>query len=522
MTRRRKMFAVVGLLLGVIALCEPSWAQDTPVPDSSAPTTPSQPAQPAQSQEPVPAYGQQNGASPINENPPLTGLDVPSLEPHSAPLSYIQPGATISETADSNVDNTVGATGFNSVSRAMGSLLLNRAWSHYNLALDYIGGFAYYDVGSNRIKTLQQMDFEQKITWKRGQFSVRDSFSYLPDGNFGGSFGSLGSQGIGSLGSTYGALTQGSILGALGDAPRLLNISVGEVEQLLTPRSAITATAGYAVLHFYGPDVTTGTPFIGSSEFSGQVGYNRLLSSKTQVAVAYAYEGFDFTVLDSTFHAQVVQFIYGHQITGRMDFMAGAGPQFTELHLPCSFIDVFTAPQDCSINSSGVVVGSIPDQRIGLAAQARLHYKFTKSSVEIDYRRTNTQGSGVFAGAETDLVRLSGYRPISRVWGAGVDVGYSRSSRLQPLSQLQLDTCGGTGQPVCPGTTANVYDTGFAGMFVQRPFGRTLHMFVSYQFNYLNFGQSYCSVLEPTCSHVGHRQVISIGLDWLPRPIRID
>ena len=185
MTRRRKMFAVVGLLLGVIALCEPSWAQDTPVPDSSAPTTPSQPAQPAQSQEPVPAYGQQNGASPINENPPLTGLDVPSLEPHSAPLSYIQPGATSSETADSNVDNTVGATGFNSVSRAMGSLLLNRAWSHYNLALDYIGGFAYYDVGYNRIKTLQQMDFEQKITWKRGQFSVRDSFSYLPDGNFG-------------------------------------------------------------------------------------------------------------------------------------------------------------------------------------------------------------------------------------------------------------------------------------------------------------------------------------------------
>ena len=31
------------------------------------------------------------------------------------------------------------------------------------------------------------MDIDQKITWKRGQLSVRDSFSYLPEGNFGGS-----------------------------------------------------------------------------------------------------------------------------------------------------------------------------------------------------------------------------------------------------------------------------------------------------------------------------------------------
>ena len=36
------------------------------------------------------------------------------------------------------------------------------------------------------------MDLDQKITWKRGQLSVRDSFSYLPEGNFGGAYGSTG------------------------------------------------------------------------------------------------------------------------------------------------------------------------------------------------------------------------------------------------------------------------------------------------------------------------------------------
>jgi len=527
MRRKRNICAVVVVLFAMIAVCEqPSLAQEASVPNSSAPTTPSQPdnAQPQEPapQEPVPAYGQQGGAAPISENPPLTGMDLPSLEPHAVPLSYVQPGATASETADSNVDNTVGTSGFHSISRALGTLRLNRVWSHYNLALDYIGGVGYYDVGSNRLKDLQQMDVEQKITWKRGQLSVQDSFSYLPDGNFGGAYGSLGSQGIGSLGSTFGTLTQGTLLGGLGEAPRLLNVSMGEVEQILTPRSAITVTGGYAFLHFYGNDVTTGTPFIGSSQISAQGGYNRLLTARTQVAVAYAYENFDFSVLGAAFRVQVVQFIYGHQISGRLDFVVGAGPQITDIHLACSPLDILVEPQYCTENTSGAVVGSIPDRRIGVAAQARLRYKLSKSSLALSYRRLETTGSGAFAGAQTDIATLSLSRPLSRVWSAGMDLGYSRNSRLQPLSQLQLDTCGGTNQPVCPGTSANIYDSGFGGVTVHRPFGRSLHAFASYQFNYLSFNQSYCSVLESTCTRIGHRQTITVGLDWIPRPIRID
>ncbi len=118
----------------------------------------------------------------------LSGLDVPSLEPHAAPLSYIQPGATVSESADTNAANTLGGSGsLTSISRALASMTLQRLWSHFDLAADYIGGVAYYDLPGQGFKALQQMDFEQKISWKRGQFAVRDSFSYLPEGNFGGS-----------------------------------------------------------------------------------------------------------------------------------------------------------------------------------------------------------------------------------------------------------------------------------------------------------------------------------------------
>ena len=115
-----------------------------------------------------------------------------------------------------------------------------------------LAAFGYYSASGIGVKLLQQMDAVQKITWKRGQLSLRDSFSYLPEGNFGGAYGSTGSQGIGSLGNTsFGMFANGSSLGTLGLEPRILNVSLVDISENLTPKSAITAAGGYAFTHFY-------------------------------------------------------------------------------------------------------------------------------------------------------------------------------------------------------------------------------------------------------------------------------
>ena len=174
-----------------------AWAQDSTTPPTE---TPSQSGQPEQ-QEPVPAYGQQGTATISSENPPLSGLDLPSLEPHAAPLSYLQPGVTVDESAISNAGNTLGGgSNFSSITQGLGSVTLRRLWSNYDLAMDYMGGAGYYTLQGQGWKLLQQMDVVQRINWKRGNLSLRDSFSYLPEGNFGAAYGALGSQGIGSLG----------------------------------------------------------------------------------------------------------------------------------------------------------------------------------------------------------------------------------------------------------------------------------------------------------------------------------
>ncbi len=503
-----------------------AWAQDTSTPPADTPQQPSD----QQQQQPVPAYGQDNTAPQVNENPPLSGLDLPSLEPHAAPLSYLQPGATVSETADSNALNTIGGgSSFSSITRGLGSLTLKRLWSNYDLGLDYVGGTAYYSVKGQGWKLLQQMDVDQKISWKRGQLSLRDSFSYLPEGNFGGSYGSLGSQGIGSLGSTsFGAFFGGSALGSLGLAPRVLNVALADVSESLTPKSSLTAAGGYAFTHFYGNDVSSGTPFLGVSQISAQAGYNRILTSHTQIALIYGYQGFDYSISGVAFHSHVIQGLYGHRITGRLDFLIGAGPQIT---LVDSDSAVCSDPSLPLLLCSGTGLAIIPitnkSTRLGVAGQMRLRYKFPHTLLDLSYQRYETSGSGFFAGAQSDIVRLNASRPITRVWNAFTDIGYSHNIRLQGLNTNQLLTCVYQGQqnpnnlPLCPGINANTYNFGFLGGGVRRAIGHNFNAYGSYQFNELSFDNSYCAGL-PVCNRISNREVITFGLDWIPRPIRID
>ena len=510
-------------ILGTLACAlSGAWAQDSSTPPSTGDAPQSGQNEPTQ--EPAPAYGQENAPPPISENPPLSGLDLPSLEPHAAPLSYLQPGAMFSESADSNAGNLLGGSGITSVTRAVGSVTLKKLWSHYDLALDYVGGVAYYNLQGQGWKSLQQMDFEQQVTWKRGQLSLRDSFSYLPEGNFGAAYGSLGSQGIASLGnSAFGGFWGGSGLGSLGLAPRILNVSLADVSENLTPKSAITAAGGYAFSHYYGTDVETGGSFIGSSQTSAQVGYDRILTSHTQVALAYGYQAFDFSISGAAFHANIIQGMYGHRISGRMDLLLGAGPQFISIDTQSAVCSDPTIPAFFCQSPDTLIPTTIKNNKTGVAAQARLRYKFPRTSLDLTYQHFLTSGSGLLAGAQSDIVRLGATRPLSRVWGAFADIGYSRNARVQPLSAQQLSECSNP-QPsanTCPANDAVVYSYGFVGGGLHRAFGKNFNGYVSYQFNELYFNESYCVVNTP-CNRISNRNVATFGLDWTPRPIRIE
>ena len=188
----------------------------------------------------------------------------------------------------------------------------------------------YYNVPAGWRKSLQQLDFEQKISWKRGQLSVRDDFSYLPEGNFGGAYGSLGSQGIATLGDTsFGAFFGGSNLGTSGTGPAHDEREPGG--HLRESYAQVCAHSGGRIwFHALLRNRSGRRPrSSGSSQISAQVGYDRILTPHTQVALVYGYQGFRFFSPRNGFHSHVVQGMYGHRISGRMDLLLGAGPQIT-------------------------------------------------------------------------------------------------------------------------------------------------------------------------------------------------
>ncbi len=381
---------------------------------------------------------------------------------------------------------------------------------------------AYYNQGGIGWRQLQDLGIAQKIEWKRGQLTLRDNFSYLPEGNFGGAYGSLGSVGIAGIGSAPGGLWGGNALGAFGLVPRILNVSLVELSENLNPKSAVTATGGYAFTHFFGNDAN-GDSFIGSSQVSAQGGYNRILTPHTQIAVVYGYQGFDFSVAGTSFHSHLVQGMYGHRITGRMDFLLGAGPQITKNGFACTSDDILAGNPHCTLGPNGPV-GTVPSTRLGVAAQARLRYRLSKSSLDLRYEHFITSGGGLFAGAQTDMVRFGVEHPLSRVWSLSADLGFRHNDRLQPLTPEQEVSCisgSQSSQTACPAGDATTYNDGYAGVALHRHFGRQFHGYLSYQFNEVAFDHSFCISGTP-CDRISNRHVVTFGLDWTPRPIRID
>ena len=481
---------------------------------------------------PVPAFGPETPLPPVSENPPISAIDQPGLEPHAAPESFLLPGLHFSESIDSNVANTLGGSSTSPVTRGLASLTLQKLWKNYDVAMDYIGGASYYAHTGIGLQQLQQLDVDNRINWKRGQLAIRDSFSYLPEGTFGFSayggsgaynagFGNLGAGMLGAsaFGGQTNAFTGGEGV-SVGQVPRLTNLGLADIVEELTPNSSVTLAAGYGLVHFYDleskSDSEEDIPFLGSHEFTAQAGYDHTLNAKDQVALSYGYQGFDFSTVGTAFHSNVIQVMYGHRISGRLDFTIGAGPQWTHIGTPCTIAEV--NPDDptdpCTVNALGTVVGQETGNHLGAVGRVSLRYRFPKTTFALSFQRYNTSGSGIFAGSLSDVARLSLRRPINRVWELFSDLGYSKNTRLQ-----------------VPGSAVNasIFYDGYAGVGLHRQFTRSLRGFVSYQFNELAFDTSCPVVSQQTgttalvpCSNSSQRHVGSIGLDWTPRPIRLD
>ena len=476
----------IRLALLVFGICLCAAAQDSPQ-SQPAPDTQSQPPAP-----PAPAFGQ--NAPVLNpDNPPVSGLDVPTLDLHPATRSFFAPALQVSESVDTNGENALGTSnGPEAVSRVLGSFDLQKFWVKSDLFLEYLGGGAFYSSPFDA-RQLQAVGLEAVTRWRTGEITLRDAFSYLPDGSFQIGYG--GDPGLGLANGSFGGGIPGgglpglnqpnSELGSVGNIPRLANTGILDVVQALNPRSAITVAGGFSNAHFYDPSDL----LINSDQITAEGGYSHLISRRDQLGLIYAFQLFQFPqATGGEIYIHVVNLRYSHTLTGRLSFIAGAGPQYIDLE------------------------DGEPVTHLSLSARVQLRYKMGHGSMIASYEKYTSAGSGFFAGANTQTARVGYTRPLGRHWEVYADLDYSHNSKLQDVNA----SLGAQG--------ASSFDDGSAGGVLRKHLGRTYDFFVAYRFSELAFNTPGNGVtcVANSCGNTAQRHVGTIGVEWHPRPTRLD
>src|SRR5277367_6508667 len=184
MLRAQKIWCellLAGMCIAGAAQSAFSQGNSTSPPTSKTPSDPQSGSQ-SQGTPPAPPMG---GNPPIlnPENPPLSGLDEPSLELRPLNRSFISTAIQVGESGDSNANNAVGGSQGDAVTHLLGAVDLQKFWPRSDLFLEYLGGVVEGDERSFQ-RQLHALGLEGVTRWRTGQITVRDGFSYLPDGSF--------------------------------------------------------------------------------------------------------------------------------------------------------------------------------------------------------------------------------------------------------------------------------------------------------------------------------------------------
>lgn len=476
----RTLHYMFGPALWVIALSMPcAWAQEK------------------SQDQPIPAYrsplasaaneGDTEEAGPQKLAPddrPLAGAQDLSVGVPSTNHSYWEPHVDLSGSFYSNPPIAGTHSGWTNWTNVFGGFDLHRNSGNSALTLSYLGGGAFSNSTSQGSGIVQDLNFADTITFRRASVSFFDQLSYSPESNFGSSgFGGIPLPPIGTPGLGSSFIPNQGILTTFGQ--RVTNSFLTQVNFSLTPRSSLTVVSGYNLLHFF-----DSTNFdYGNVIFQG--GYNYRISRTDTIAVSYQYSGFSYDNANQSINTHTVQGSYGRQITGQLAFQISAGPQ----------ISTFTIPITGTSGNTGGTSPS-PSTEVHWSLYSSLQYQLGRTGLTASYSHGVTGGSGVLAGALTDIISGSAFRQLSRTFSGSWNLGYSRNNGLAVNGAANAN---------------QTYNYWITGATLNHSWGRSLNMFMSYQLQYQNSNSSFCVRTTCSTSYVGN--IISFGIGWHRQPI---
>jgi len=504
--RNFKYISLIGVVVAVLS-CAPAQAQDQPS------DTQQQQNQQQDQQGQQPDQGQQQGQqgpqgpqptqpipairSPLasaadnedtgNPNPqeivpdtrPLTGVE--NLSVGSVPVghSYWQPRVSLVGTADSNPDFTTSNGSWATWIALLGGVDLHKISGVSDLFVSYTGGAMFSNDSNAPTGNIQALTVKDKYAFRRSTLTLFEQLDYLPESSYG--FAGLQFAGLNpsaglNLGNNF--TPSQSILTPRGQ--NLSSTSDGEFDTRLTARTTLTFVGGYSLLRYFDDNLAD----FGDATF--QAGYNYQVNRRDTVGVSYQFGAFRYSNLDQSINSNTVEASYGRRITGRLAFQIAAGPQFVSSRFAIT-------------NSTTSTSGSV--SQVYWTLNTSLQYQLRRATIAGSYYHGVTGGSGVLAGAETDIASGSLNGQLSRTFNAGVTGGFSRNQGFAITNSLASQT----------------FDYWFAGVNLTRNFGRNIDLFLNYQFQYQNGDVGNCT--GTACLTNVTRHQISVGVNLHKQPI---
>jgi len=451
--------------LGVVALGR---AQDTQTEEKPKPA--------AKSYGPI--GGEEENQNPPSETlqpdgRPLTGFQQPTVGINMERHSYWVPGVSYYNFIDSNGQTQGGGSNWNSTSYLSGNVSLLENWSRSQLSLNASGGGYFSTDSGSGNGGLAQFGAVQTFNRERWQLTFLDQFAYLPESQFGFGAGTgLAAPGIGGtlgVGSTGigGQFDPGqSIFTVVG--PRYTNTFGTQINYVLTPRASLTFGGIASILRF------TESGNVESNIYIGNVGYNYQITHEDTIGLQYHFSAYHYLGDPQAIGDHSIQAVYGKKITGRLALQLAGGPEITHYRIP--------------------VGGENKTQHVSGSGTATLSYAFARGSVSLSYLHGLTSGSGVFVGATTDQLTVTGTRKLTRVWSGDAHLGFAHN-RQSTTAQSQASPS---------------YNTVYAGGSAARPLGRN----ASFSLGYTAYRET--SDNAGGVSFTTHQ--ISVGLSWHSRP----
>jgi len=465
-----------------LALCVPAaWAQQKD-PRTNPPIAPLPPLSADESSSKAdstsPEVAPVEASQARQDRKPLSGAEEWAVTSGAVSRDYLLASFNFFQGADTNAGSSGGNNTVRSQSIVGGDLAYHRLWDSYELTAMYDGSGRFYTPRSNLNGSFHNFRLSQKFMGRRWALLLSDQVSYSPDARGGAAgFGRLPS-GLGSaidrgLGNVGGLLLPNqSILTSR--ATRVSNAVLGQLEFYATRRSSFTFGGSYGILRFLD------SGFIDGNNIGLRTGYNYAVTGRDTVAVSYGANLFRYVDSSASRDSHFAHLAYGRRITGRLAFHVAGGPQITLVDNQAGSRRITSWSMDTGIN-----------------------YRFPTSDVSLSYRRGVTGGSGLLFGAETNEVRVTLSRRLSRLWSASLNAGYAHNESLR-------------------GTTAvkRVYDSWHAGLNLRRPLGRHASLFFRYsaQQQFVDFP----GCVGTACGSVRLRHVFGIGFNFRLQPIEID